>query len=87
MIRSVLTSDYRTASVYNEQVFDYAGLQGRLLSSSYSPAAGDPRHEPMLRELWNIFGRHNRNGNVTIEYDTVVHCGRVGERGTLNAER
>ena len=35
----------------NEQRFDYAGLAGRLLSSSYVPAADDPRQAPMLAAL------------------------------------
>jgi SAM-dependent methyltransferase len=31
------------------QVFDYAGLEGRLLSSSYAPGPDHPKHAPMLR--------------------------------------
>ncbi len=37
------------------QEFDYAGVEGRLLSSSYAPGPGHPQHEPMLRELRRIF--------------------------------
>ena len=33
------------------QEFDYAGLEGRLLSSSYAPGPEHPKHAPMLREL------------------------------------
>ncbi|MFW6060710.1 MAG: class I SAM-dependent methyltransferase, partial [Phycisphaeraceae bacterium] len=35
----------------NEQVFGFAALKGRLLSSSYAPPAGHPAHKPMLAEL------------------------------------
>jgi hypothetical protein len=58
-------------------VFGYEGLRGRLLSSSYAPAAGDPRHEPMMAELRAIFDRHQQDGKVTFEYDTQVYWGRL----------
>src|SRR5439155_1388418 len=48
-------SDFQTRVFDNRQDLDYAGLEGRLLSSSYTPRAGDPKHEPMLRELRRIF--------------------------------
>src|ERR1700730_9983464 len=37
------------------QEFDYAGVEGRLLSSSYAPGPEHPQHAPMLRELRRIF--------------------------------
>jgi SAM-dependent methyltransferase len=62
----------------NAQSLDHAGLEGRLLSSSYTPAAGDPRREPMLAELRRLFDRHNLAGRVSIDYDTEVYLGSVG---------
>jgi hypothetical protein len=59
------------------QVFDYEGLKGRLLSSSYAPEAGQPKHEEMLARLRQIFEKHQRDGRVVFEYDTRVHFGRV----------
>lgn len=59
------------------QAFDLDGLRGRLLSSSYSPAAGHPKHEPMLRELRRIFDAHQENGRVSFDYDTRVYYGRL----------
>lgn len=59
------------------QQLDRDGLRGRLLSSSYTPRAGDPAREPMLRELEEIFGRHETGGRVTIEYDTELYVGRL----------
>ena len=59
------------------QEFDYAGLEGRLLSSSYAPGPGHPRHEPMLRELRRIFARHANAGRVTFDYKTRVYFGRL----------
>lgn len=68
---------------YQEQVFemrqdfDYAGLEGRLLSSSYAPGPGHPKHTPMLRELRRIFDLHLAAGRVTFEYKTRLYLGRL----------
>jgi hypothetical protein len=56
---------------------DYAGLEGRLLSSSYTPQPGDSRYEPMLRELRRIFDQYQINGQVGFEYDTPVYYGQL----------
>jgi SAM-dependent methyltransferase len=69
---------FERGSFFNEQVFDYEGVKGRLLSSSYVPADGDPRQATMLEELRRIFDRHQQGGRARFEYDTVVYCGRVG---------
>jgi ubiquinone/menaquinone biosynthesis C-methylase UbiE len=67
--------NYETHTFPNEQRFDYEGLAGRLLSSSYAPAAGLPGHEAMMAELREIFERYQENGQVCFEYDTRVHLG------------
>lgn len=76
VIRAFIPRDYSRHVLDNEQVLDFEGLEGRLLSSSYAPASGHPRHEPMLAALRQIFDEHCWNGQAVIEYDTVVHCGR-----------
>src|SRR5215813_7337989 len=48
----------------NFQEFEYAALEGRLLSSSYTPPSGHPSHEPMLRELRRIFDAHKQAETV-----------------------
>lgn len=55
------------------QEFDFEGLKGRLLSSSYAPLAGHPHHEPMLQELRRIFEAHQRDGKVSFIYQTKVY--------------
>jgi SAM-dependent methyltransferase len=60
-----------------QQVFDYAGVEGRLLSSSYAPGPGHLNHEPMLRELHRIFDVHQNSGQVVIEYVTRMFYGRL----------
>ena len=60
----------------NAQHFDFDGLCGRLLSSSYAPAEGHPSHEPMLAELRRIFDAHQRDGKVSFLYDTEIVIGK-----------
>lgn len=59
------------------QEFDYAGVEGRLLSSSYAPGPGHPKHVPMLRELRRIFEQHAQQGRVAVDYKTRVYFGKL----------
>ncbi|MDE3169338.1 MAG: class I SAM-dependent methyltransferase [Acidobacteriota bacterium] len=67
----------RQRTFSNEQIFDFEGLRGRLLSSSYSPPKDHPNHEPMLAELRRIFDAHSENGYARIEYTTHLYYGRL----------
>jgi len=60
------------------QEFDYTGVEGRLLSSSYAPGQGHPRHDSMLLELRRIFDAGSVEGKVALEYKTRVYFGRLG---------
>ncbi|MBZ5682060.1 MAG: class I SAM-dependent methyltransferase [Acidobacteriia bacterium] len=59
------------------QEFDYGGLEGRLLSSSYAPGPEHPRHDPMARELRSIFDAHAIKGQVAFEYKTRLYFGHL----------
>ena len=59
------------------QEFDYAGVEGRLLSSSYVPGPEDPRHAAMLAELRRIFDAHAIAGRAAFEYNTRLYFGRL----------
>jgi SAM-dependent methyltransferase len=61
------------------QEFDYAGIEGRLLSSSYAPGPEHPQHAPMLRELRRIFDASAGEGRATFEYKTRLYFGRLGQ--------
>ena len=59
------------------QDFDYAQLEGRLLSSSYAPGAGHPRHTPMLQDLRRLFDAHQSNGQIAMDYLTRMYYGQL----------
>ncbi|MFQ5638448.1 MAG: class I SAM-dependent methyltransferase [bacterium] len=70
-------SGYLLKQFGNRQVLDFAGLKGRVLSSSYAPGQGHPAYEPMLEELRNLFDKFQTSGHVEIEYDTKMYYGRL----------
>src|SRR5580704_13267450 len=59
------------------QDFDYEGLEGRLLSSSYVPGPEDAKYQPILRELRRIFDAHAVDGRATFEYKTRLYFGQL----------
>jgi SAM-dependent methyltransferase len=67
---------WKKHSFENFQSLDLPGLRGRLLSSSYAPKAGDPRHLPMLAAVEELFGRCQRGGEIRMDYTTDVFLGR-----------
>jgi SAM-dependent methyltransferase len=69
--------EWRRVVFENSQVLDFPGLKGRLLSSSYAPKENDPRHEPMLDALKELFGRCEQQGQVRMEYETELYLGHI----------
>jgi len=61
----------------NVQVLDYDGVEGRLLSSSYVPGAGEANHDAMLATLRTIFDKHAVNGTVDMRYTTLLYAGQL----------
>jgi SAM-dependent methyltransferase len=70
--------DVQARTFENCQYFDFEGLRGRLLSSSYSPEPGDPNYASMLSALKQLFTTYNADGQVAFEYATNVYFGRPG---------
>jgi SAM-dependent methyltransferase len=68
---------YRESTFELSQEFDFEGLAGRLLSSSYAPLAGHPNHEPMMGELKRLFAAHAQQDAVKFEYKTRVFYGNL----------
>ncbi len=75
--------DFFAPSPFQAQVFkldqktDYAGLEGRLLSSSYAPSPEHVKCAPMLTKLRCIFDAHQVNGKVVLEYNTRVYYAQL----------
>jgi ubiquinone/menaquinone biosynthesis C-methylase UbiE len=65
------------ASFPNAQKFDFKGLLGRILSSSYMPQPAHPCYPDMVRALERLFSLGQREGHVRLEYDCVVTYGRL----------
>ncbi len=72
------TCGFKSKTFSHWQDLDYAGVQGRLLSSSYTPEAGHPNYEPMLGELARIFRAYEANGSVRFKYTTKMYYGQLG---------
>jgi len=66
-----------TAQFPNAQQFDWIGLQGRLLSTSYALRPGDARYEAMIDALRLLFERHQKEGVVYFPYQTKCYFGHI----------
>ena len=63
-----------------QQVFDFEGLKGRLLSASYAPEPGHPNYEPMLRDVRQVFDANQKDGKVVFDYETELYYGQLPAR-------
>jgi len=59
----------------NAQSLDFDALRGRLLSSSYAPPPGHPRHAAMVAALRELFDATARDGRVELVYRTRLFVG------------
>lgn len=75
-VRKLLPHAFEEFACPNTQAFDFEGLRGRLLSSSYAPAAGHADHAPMLESLREIFDQHVSGNRVEFHYTTRLYTGR-----------
>jgi SAM-dependent methyltransferase len=71
LLRTFYGGDFESQIFVHSQVFDFAGLRGRLLSASYAPID----NAAMLDELRAIFDEHQNGGSVSFEYGATVHYG------------
>jgi SAM-dependent methyltransferase len=68
--------DVNLITIPAQQRFDFDGLRGRLLSSSYIPREG-PKATAMLAEFPELFSSHQREGSVILEYETKIFYGHL----------
>ncbi len=76
-LRNFFQTDFREAIFPNAQTVDFDGLRGRMLSSSYIPAADNPRYAEMIKNLESLFATHAETGKIDITYDTKVFYGKI----------
>ncbi|MBS1794324.1 MAG: class I SAM-dependent methyltransferase [Acidobacteria bacterium] len=76
-LKDFFRTDFRSKSFLNAQTLDFEGVKGRMLSSSYIPAAGDSRFEPMNAELRLLFEKYAESGKIQILYNTNIFYTRL----------
>jgi SAM-dependent methyltransferase len=74
-MRGFLGAAMEVRAFPNQQILDFEGLRGRLMSSSYAPEPGSAGYEPMIGMLREVFARHERDGSITMPYSTLVYFG------------
>lgn len=66
---------YAVKTLANHQDFDFDGLTGRYLSSSYSHTPAHPAYAEAVNELRRLFEVHQQRGMVRFEYQTMIYYG------------
>lgn len=66
------------ATIPNPQALSLEALEGRILSSSYSPQPGHPRFDEMRAAIARLFADTQSRGIVTMHHDCLVCCGHIG---------
>lgn len=77
IISDFFRADFKRKTFQMAQAFDYQGLEGRLLSSSYTPTAENPRFEAMIKELKSLFTKYQKDGRIDFLYDTNIYYGQL----------
>jgi len=68
---------FATLEFSHQQTFDWEGLRGRVLSSSYVPKPGAPGHDELMSALRRAYDAQQRDGVVQFDYVTRLHVGRL----------
>ncbi len=76
-LTDLLGPKLKRTSFDNHQLFDFAALKGRLLSSSYTPLAGQANYKAMISALEEIFQANQEHGQIRFEYATQVYYCQV----------
>ncbi len=76
-MREYLGGAMECVSFPNQQSFDFEGLVGRCMSSSYAPEPGHPEHEPLLAGLARLFVAHQQDGRILFPYVTLVYFAQL----------
>lgn len=77
VINEFFQAHFKQKTFQNSQIFDYEGLEGRLLSSSYTPTAENPLYSAMIKELKRLFTNRQKDGRIDFQYDTNIYYGQI----------
>ena len=71
------SSNYTKAEFNNFQEFNFEGVMGRLLSSSYAPEEGTENFLELEKVLFKAFENFSIENTVRFNYKTEVYWGDV----------
>ena len=77
-IEAFFAGGFEVQRFEHEQRFDWEGVLGRALSSSYAPASGHPGHDAFVAALRELFDAHAEDGELAWPYTTAVYIGSLG---------
>lgn len=76
-VRDFFAGAFAERTFPNQQEFDFEGMVGRLLSSSYAPPVDHAHYGPLLVGLDRLFDSYERDGRVSFLYKTELFWGRL----------
>ena len=76
-LRYFFNKEYGSVTFENVQIFDFDGIKGRMLSSSYMSNETDAIFDEMIAELHALFAKYAENGRIKVFYDTKVYYSRI----------
>ncbi len=79
-IKEFFGSTIEYFSCENYQFFDFNGLKGRVLSSSYCPKEDHEEYQHLVKGLEGLFKKYEENGKVKFDYRTEMYYGRLSHK-------
>ena len=77
IIATFLGSGYEKSTFDYKQQFNFAGLKGRLLSSSYMPMPDQANYAAVIAQLQKLYNLHAVDDRVPFSYKTQVYSAVV----------
>ncbi len=66
-----------TATFAHQQVFNFEGLKGRLLSCSYAPTEDAKNYGEMMEELRSLFNQYSHQDQLLFRYTTYLYFSKL----------
>ena len=73
ILTDLFKDNYDFYTIESKQVFDLESLIGRMMSISYAPPQGHPKHDKFINEIKKLFHKEAINGKVEFLYETVTY--------------